>query len=188
MINEKLTIKYKNKFIIRGGKEMPYIICQSCGNGSMQTLDINICSRCIKLGNDKTKILAIKKYLEKHPEAKFQEVSQALGISREVMDRLLKEGSLMLVQDGEKICIKEQEKDKDEIKREQKIQNLIKQKSNKYKYTKQRLKKEERTIVIMYIYMGMKHREIAEITGLPLSTVLSKYNRALKKMKSKIEA
>lgn len=40
----------------------------------------------------------------------------------------------------------------------------------------------------MYIYMGMKHREIAEITGLPLSTVLSKYNRALKKMKSKIEA
>lgn len=50
------------------------------------------------------------------------------------------------------------------------------------------LKKEERTIVIMYIYMGMKHREIAEITGLPLSTVLSKYNRALKKMKSKIEA
>ena len=32
------------------------------------------------------------------------------------------------------------------------------------------------------------YREIAEITGLPLSTVLSKYNRALKKMKSKIEA
>ena len=46
------------------------------------------------------------------------------------------------------------------------------------------LKKEERTIVIMYIYMGMKHREIAEITGLPLSTVLSKYNRALKNMNS----
>ena len=30
---------------------------------------------------------------------------------------------------------------------------------------------------------GLKHREIAELVGLPLSTVLSKYNRSLKKMK-----
>lgn len=49
------------------------------------------------------------------------------------------------------------------------------------------LKDEEKTIVIMYIYMGMKHREIAEIVGLSLSTVLSKYNRALKKMKKILE-
>ena len=159
MINEKLTIKYKNKFIIRGGKEMPYIICQSCGNGSMQTLDINICSRCIKLGNDKTKILAIKKYLEKHPEDKFQEVSQALGISREVMDRLLKEGSLMLVQDGEKICIKEQEKDKEEIKREQKRQNLIKQLSNMDNYSKQRFNKEERSKLLIDLEKRRKNGE-----------------------------
>ena len=138
---------------------MPYIICQSCGNGSMQTLDINICSRCIKLGNDKTKILAIKKYLEKHPEAKFQEVSQALGISREVMDRLLKEGSLMLVQDGEKICIKEQEKDKDEIKREQKRQNLIKQLSNMDNYSKQRFNKEERSKLLIDLEKRRKNGE-----------------------------
>lgn len=49
------------------------------------------------------------------------------------------------------------------------------------------LKDEEKTIVVMYIYMGLKHREIAEIIGSPLSTVLSKYNRALKKMKKILE-
>ena len=85
---------------------MPYIKCQSCGNGSVQTLDIDICTKCIKLGNDKVKILAIKKYLEKYPEAKAQEVSQNLGISGKIIDRFIKEGSLILVQNGEKIRVK----------------------------------------------------------------------------------
>ena len=46
---------------------------------------------------------------------------------------------------------------------------------------------EESSIVIMHAVSGMKHREIAEVMNLSLSTVLSKYNRALKKMKSELE-
>ena len=49
------------------------------------------------------------------------------------------------------------------------------------------LSDEETTIVIMHIYNGLKHREISEIIGIPLSTVLSKYNRALKKMRKALE-
>ena len=46
---------------------------------------------------------------------------------------------------------------------------------------------QERTIVVLHMINGLKHREIADLTGLPLSTVLSKYNRSLKKMKKIIE-
>ena len=41
----------------------------------------------------------------------------------------------------------------------------------------------ERQIIVLHAVAGMKHREIAELTGLPVSTVLSKYSRALKKLK-----
>ena len=46
---------------------------------------------------------------------------------------------------------------------------------------------EERQIVVLYAVSGIKHREVAEIMSLPLSTVLSKYRRALKKMKNYLE-
>ena len=45
------------------------------------------------------------------------------------------------------------------------------------------LGEQERIIVVLHMINGLKHREISEMTGLPLSTVLSKYNRSLKKMK-----
>lgn len=45
------------------------------------------------------------------------------------------------------------------------------------------LGEQERTIVVLHMINGLKHREISELKGLPLSTVLSKYNRSLKKMK-----
>ncbi len=45
------------------------------------------------------------------------------------------------------------------------------------------LSDEERQIVILHAMTGLKHREIAEITELNLSTVLSKYNRAIKKLR-----
>ena len=48
----------------------------------------------------------------------------------------------------------------------------------------QLLTDEERQIVVLYAVSGIKHREVAEVMGLPLSTVLSKYRRALKKMKT----
>ncbi|MDO4870088.1 MAG: RNA polymerase sigma factor [Bacillota bacterium] len=46
---------------------------------------------------------------------------------------------------------------------------------------------EERQIVILHALTGLKHREIAEILDVPTGTVLSKYNRALKKMKKELE-
>ena len=44
------------------------------------------------------------------------------------------------------------------------------------------LSDEERQIVILHAVAGLKHREIAKLLDLALPTVLSKYNRALKKL------
>lgn len=44
------------------------------------------------------------------------------------------------------------------------------------------LKEDERQIVLLHASAGMKHREIAANLKMPLATVLSKYNRAMKKM------
>ena len=44
------------------------------------------------------------------------------------------------------------------------------------------LSEEERTIVVMHAICGFRHREIAEVMDLPLGTVLSKYNRSMKKL------
>ena len=41
---------------------------------------------------------------------------------------------------------------------------------------------QERQIVTLHALTGLKHREIAQVLGLPLATVLSKYSRALKKL------
>ena len=46
---------------------------------------------------------------------------------------------------------------------------------------------QERQIVVLHALTGLKHKEIAEILDLGLSTVLSKYHRSLKKMKSELE-
>ena len=42
---------------------------------------------------------------------------------------------------------------------------------------------EERQIVVLHAVGGFKHREIAELVELPLATVLSKYSRAVKKLR-----
>ena len=47
----------------------------------------------------------------------------------------------------------------------------------------EKLSDEERQIVILHSVSGLKHREIAQILELPLPTVLSKYNRAIKKLR-----
>lgn len=44
------------------------------------------------------------------------------------------------------------------------------------------LGEEDRNIVLLHAAAGMKHREIAESLSMPLSTVLSRYNRAVKKL------
>ena len=51
-------------------------------------------------------------------------------------------------------------------------------------YLLNKLTNEEREIVIMHIYWGYKHKEIAHQLDLPLGTVLWRYNVALKKLKS----
>ena len=47
-----------------------------------------------------------------------------------------------------------------------------------------RLGEEERRIVLLHAVTGLKHREIAQLLELPLSTVLSKYHRGLKKLRA----
>ncbi|MBR2375546.1 MAG: RNA polymerase sigma factor [Clostridia bacterium] len=44
------------------------------------------------------------------------------------------------------------------------------------------LNEDEREVITLHIVSGMKHREIAKLLQKPLSTVLSKYNRAIKKL------
>ena len=43
---------------------------------------------------------------------------------------------------------------------------------------------EERQIVLLHAVAGLKHREIARLLEQPLSTVLSKYHRGLKKLRA----
>jgi RNA polymerase sigma-70 factor (ECF subfamily) len=48
----------------------------------------------------------------------------------------------------------------------------------------EKLSAEERQIVVLHAVAGMKHREIAELLDKPLSTILNKYRRALKKLET----
>ena len=50
------------------------------------------------------------------------------------------------------------------------------------------LGEEERQILLLHCVAGMKHREIAQDLGMPLSTVLSRYNRSLKKLRTHLTA
>lgn len=50
-----------------------------------------------------------------------------------------------------------------------------------------RLGTEEREIVLLHAVTGLKHREIAALLELPLSTVLSKYHRGLKKLRAQMK-
>ncbi len=49
------------------------------------------------------------------------------------------------------------------------------------------LSDEERQIVVLYAMTGLKHREIADLLDLKLTTVLSKYSRAIKKLRSALK-
>ena len=50
------------------------------------------------------------------------------------------------------------------------------------------LSDEEQQIVMLHAVSGLKHREIAELLEMPIATVLSKYARALKKLRQVMEA
>lgn len=42
-------------------------------------------------------------------------------------------------------------------------------------------------IIMLHAVSGMKHREIAHLLDMPISTVLSKYNRGIKKLQKELE-
>lgn len=50
------------------------------------------------------------------------------------------------------------------------------------------LNQQEREIILLHAVSGFTHREIAENLDIPLSTVLSKYHRGLKKLKKHLES
>ena len=50
-----------------------------------------------------------------------------------------------------------------------------------------RLSEEENRIVVLHAVAGFKHREIASVTGMPLATVLSKYRRAIAKLRENLQ-
>lgn len=49
------------------------------------------------------------------------------------------------------------------------------------------LSREECQIIVLHAVSGLKHREISEVLQIPLSTVLSKYNRGIKKLRKQLE-
>lgn len=49
------------------------------------------------------------------------------------------------------------------------------------------LSREECQIIVLHTVSGLKHREISEVLQIPLSTVLSKYNRGIKKLRKQLE-
>jgi len=49
------------------------------------------------------------------------------------------------------------------------------------------LPKEVCQIIMLHAVGGLKHREISEILNVPLATVLSKYNRGIKKLRGELE-
>ena len=79
------------------------------------------------------------------------------------------------------------------------LDEAIGEKSNESDFTNQvvnsqflrevlsKLDKEEREIISLHIVSGLKHREIAKLLDKPLSTVLSKYNRAIKKLQAEVK-
>ncbi len=58
-------------------------------------------------------------------------------------------------------------------------------KSSFLKWLMSSLDEVSRTVLVMHAVSGLKHREIAKILDMPLATVLSKYNRAIKKLNEK---
>lgn len=49
------------------------------------------------------------------------------------------------------------------------------------------LSEEEAEIILLFAVQGYKHREIAKLLGMKQNTVISKYNRGLKKLREYLE-
>jgi len=49
------------------------------------------------------------------------------------------------------------------------------------------LRPDEQEVIVLHIVSGMKHIEISTLLDTPLSTVLSRYNRAIRKLQQKVK-
>ena len=79
---------------------------------------------------------------------------------------------------------KEKKEQKQEIEKEQIINSSISEEDKiMLKILIEVLSDEERQIMIMHLIGNLKHKEIAQILDLKLSTTLSKYHRAIKKLR-----
>lgn len=107
---------------------MEFITCSLCGNRVQQSNGIDICGMCVKSKGDRVKILAIKRYLEIHPNANAQQVIKDLAVTQRDIDRLVRDGSLRLVysKEGNKVvnAKTENENRKKESEKEQKKNTL----------------------------------------------------------------
>ena len=45
------------------------------------------------------------------------------------------------------------------------------------------LTEEERRLIVLHVLWGYKHRELAQMLGVPTGTVTSKYKRAIEKLR-----
>lgn len=84
---------------------MEFVTCCMCGNRVQKSNGINICGLCINTKGDRVKILAIKKYLEKYPDASALDLVENLEIRPRDIDKFIKEGGLKAYKsiDGSKI-------------------------------------------------------------------------------------
>lgn len=93
-------------------------------------------------------------------------------------------------------CLKSLKKNQRSVSREEDWERYEEEGSDEAEQTEKRLiilellsslSDEEKQIVTLHAVSGLKHRQIAELLDIPLSTVLSKYNRAIKKVRNNIE-
>lgn len=66
---------------------------------------------------------------------------------------------------------------------QEKISDSLQNFENAAEYLLNVLSSEEKEIVILHVFWGYKHREIANLLNIPLGTVTWKYNAAINKLK-----
>lgn len=103
-------------------------------------------------------------------------------------------GSAWILEIVKNLCIdyirKEKRHPEEELEENSKVGSVEDSHTTKlviHDYINKYLEEDERQIVILHIVNGYKNREIAKLLGLPLGTVLWKYNKAIKILKKKLE-
>lgn len=107
----------------------------------------------------------------------------ALGKPLAWILKIVRNQALMKIRQNQKVAA-EFDENADEFSEDFSTQSLNKVLLNAAMTT---LSDEERQIIVLHSVSGLKHGEIADLIGIPLSTALSKYHRALKKLRKIVE-